>query len=375
MEFIRVKKHELERLAETMFARKGSQVAITPWRARSQASNPHARNDDVVMIYARDDNGYLAGFTGLLPGLLNGREDLPRIHWVSCWYADPAYRGGKVAVPFLNDSLEITGSRIIHTDINARTASYLERLGDFSIRKRDGVLLRLRSSLHTRAMYLKPVSARNRFLRTLAAAGILKLVDALINVSRKRGQGSFLLQQITGVSLHTFDFPSDDQLDYIRQKARREFIRPDRKLIEWWMAAGWVTKKEAGNASLETRYYFSAFAGDFHFTWLEVDGKEGRLGIALLNFRDGTVKTPYLWYEKEKEDAFFTSLYHFILSDKKNRVVLTFHEAFAAFIQKYSDTYLRAEPKTRYSAITTLLASAGGQDLRMQDGNGVNLFT
>ena len=374
MELIFVKQDELEPLAHRMLEDLPNPVAITPWRARSQARNPFVRKGDTLMIYGRTEEGKLAGFTGLLPTPLNGREE-ERIFWVSCWFALPQFRGGKIAVPLLNETLRITGSRIIHTDIQKKTADYLEKLGDFSIRSREGVLLRMRSSLHNRAAGVRPEGFRGRIAQLAATSRMLKIwdrsVNAFMNIRIRRG----IVRHRSDATIESFEFPSAGQLDYIREKSKNEFIRPDKKLIEWWMKDGWVIKKEKRYASLGKRYYFSAFAESFRLEWYEIrkDGK--RIGIALLNFRDGTVRTPYLWYEKDGEDVFFTALYNDILAKRRNKVLLTFHEAFAAYVIGRNESWLTFEKHVRYSAITGALARTGGDKLGMQDGDGDNLFT
>ncbi len=374
MEFIRVKRVDLKRTADEMLAREGKNIAITPWRAQSQAENPYAVDEDVLLIYARDDHGDIAGFTGLLPGILSGKKQ-ERIFWVSCWYAHPHYRGGKVSVPLLTESLEITGRRIIHTDISQRTAAYLSRLGDFSIRERKGALIRIRSSLHSRAKNLRPYSSATRLVKAVYYTGLFKLSDKLINAAMNISLASWLKKSQSEMSAEPFDFPSPGQMAFIREKSINDFTRPDQKQIEWWMKEGWLIKKTSRNESLDHRYHFSSFADEFRLIWVEVSRNRERLGIALLNFRDGTIKTPYLWYDKKNESDFFRGLYHHILSDRRNNVLFTSHEAFADYAAGLKRTWLAMERKHRFSAVTAELAAISGDGCVLQDGDGDYLFT
>ncbi len=373
MELVRVTKKELKQEAGRMLASGAGTVAITPQRAASQSENPFAADDDILLLYAKDPQGNIAGYAGILPGILNGRTS-EKIFWNSCWYADPEY-GGQVSVPLLTEFLRVTGQRVLFSDLSEKTAAIIGRLGGFTIRQRQGIILRMRSSLHHRAMNRKGSSLRNRVLRFAAMTGLLKLTDSLFNAGRNLRLSKFRGKIPDGVTSAEFDFPDAGQLEFIRNISSNAITRPAREQVEWWMESFWLTKKDESNRSLENRYFFSAFARDFHYLWFEAADRTSRLGIALLTFRDGTVKTPYLWFEPDRKEDFFSALLHFILSGEQNKVLITFHEEFSRFVALSSPRYLPRQAKTRYTAVADRLTAIAGIDFGMQDGDGDYLFT
>ncbi len=372
MELIRIKQHELIQVADDMAAAPGTGIAITPWRARGQALNPVAAKDDILLLYVKDASGNVCGFAGILPGLLNGRPD-QKIFWNSCWYADPRY-GGQVSVPLLMEFLRITNRRVLFSDLSHQTMLIIQSLGGFIIRKRQGVLVRLRSSMHERAVNIRKTSLPGRMVNIMAVTGLFRLYDLMLNLSVKKRHRAFI-QASTDWSTLESDFPSDSQIKFIQEHSHHDITRPDKSQIEWWMDSHWLTQDKNEYKALRPHYFFSIYASDFRYSWLEIRKSDTRAGIALLTYRDGTVKTSYLWYTHEFEEEFFSELYRFILRNDNYKVIVSFHEAFVRFIKANPKMYRTSLEKIRYTAIDEQIAKISGKDFVMQDGDGDYLFT
>ncbi len=373
MEIYRVQKRDLVRTAQQMLESPGPAVAITPSRAAGQVSNPDAGDEDILLLYVKDNEGEIAGYAGILPGRLPGRPGL-KIYWNTCWYADPRY-GGQVSIPLLTEFLRITRRKVLFSDLAEKTVAILQHTGGFVAGERTGVILRLRQSLHQRAGGRRGESVTDRALRSLAGAGLLRLTDMAMNRSRNRKLKKYSRPRKTGARAETFDFPSGEQVKFIREHSENQVTRPDAQQISWWMNSRWLTTKDSLNRSLDRRYHFSSFAGEFRYTWIEVNGVHDKCGIALLTFRDGTVKTPYLWYEKKCEMEFFSALFDFISNDVRNYVLITFQEAFAAFIREHAPAFLPKKTKKRYTAVSAEITRRTGENIVLQDGDGDYLFT
>ncbi len=373
MELVRIQKKDLVAVADEMVSIPGRGLAITPARARSQAANPFASPDDVLLLYVKDAENHIAGYAGILPGLLNGREE-EKICWNSGWYADPRY-GGQVSIPLLMEFLNITGKRVLFSDLTEKTAAVIRTQGEFVTRERKGTLLRLRSSLHKRATNLRTGDIRATFLKGMDAAGILEATDRLINAGVNARILSWTEKRKPDIRTVEFEVPSDEQLKYIRQVSGRNVTIPTREQVRWWMESRWLTVPNARNRWMGRGYYFGVFASEFRYIWVEVLRGEHRVGMALLTYRDGDIKTPYLWYDRDHAVDFFRGLFLHIIHDRRNRVIITFHEAFADYLNNLAPPVLKSKQLVRHTAIAGELASLAGGPFEMQDGDGDYLFT
>ncbi len=382
MEFVYLRLHELEKFAEENFSDKKSTIAITPWRAASQVKNPFAREDDVLMIVAKDKTGKIVGYIGILPFILRGNTEIP-IYYTTCWRAEPCAEKG-TGNQLLKRFLQYTNNNVLFSDQEERTAGIIARAGDFHVGYRNGVLLRFRYALHTRTRYLKKNGVKMLLIHILHISGILKIFDFVLNLFYDRNIKKYLNDEIQPVSnlnvnnsvstcssktlsiIHAE--PDEDTYQFILEHTPANAVTlVNARLVDWWKNSNWLIQQRPEIRDVNERYYFSSFANDFHYDWISVFEDESRIGLACLSFRDGIVKTLYLWYKEDCSETFFNALIREILQDKNNHTLISFHEKFVEFLLKMNIPAISRLEKKRYTAIPKKYFKF---DYLMQDGDG-----
>ncbi len=105
---LRVRARDLLSFAEdaAKTARPDDELPTTPRLACSQAANPQARPDDVLLLVAYVGNK-CAAYLGLMPGQLRLAGRFERVRYMSGWYVCPDYRGLGLGRRLLQTALEL----------------------------------------------------------------------------------------------------------------------------------------------------------------------------------------------------------------------------------------------------------------------------
>ncbi len=368
MEIRHIKASELVEFAEKASSYYKADIPITPWRALSQAKNPFARADDVLLIVA-EENQELLGYMGILPGIIANNSS-ERIYWNTCWWSNPA-SGAMVSITLLSEFMNLTSKRVAFSDLSQRTQTIIQKLG-FSIMERGGVLMNLRSALHSRSAFRKKSDFKSKALFLIRKTGVFLVLDMLLNLFRRSVFGK--LEKNPEVGILKIQNPGEEFYSFIKDHAHEAITLPTSKHIKWWFSDSWLVGENANTKNTSGNYFFSSLCKHFDLWALVVKRHETIIGSAILSRKDGVLKTHYLYYSPENKRHFFNALLTNIVEENGNKRLISFHEEFADFLIKESRIKNRIKKLKRYTAISTIFSDKD-REFWFQDGDGDYIFT
>ncbi len=359
MEFRFIKSDQLIAFARECPGRYTNAVPITPARADSQAGNPFASKEDVLLIVA-EEGRQLLGFIGILPFAGGADQNIP-MYWNTGWWTAPG-SGAGVSLGLFRHFLDLTRGRNAFSDLSPHTAPLLEKMG-YPVRHRTGIVVRLRSALHSRAR----VSER-RMLKLGATTGLLSLADIVMNriVYRKiKAEG-------TRDAGQGFRSPHrEEDLSFIRENSKNRLVVPGGRVIEWWEESRWLTK----TGTEVPAYPFSSRAQHFGMEWIELKTGGKLRGLVLVSVRDGVMKSLYFWIRKGEERAFFDHFWAAVGQRKDVHSLVSFDPTLVNDFERSRRAGMRYSEKIRSTAVSLQITDELGFEPELCDGDGDYLFT
>lgn len=368
MEIRRIKASDLLEFAEKAASFYEGSIPITPWRADSQVKNPFSNPDDILLIVAGEAKKLL-GYIGILPGI-EGKNSGKRLFWNSCWWVAPE-SGAIVSMSLLNEFMKITGKQIAFSDLSERTWQIIDKLG-FKVKKREGVLLNIRSGLHSRTSNKKKTDLKSRILVFTRSFGLFRLLDLFLNFIRPVGLK--LEKNMNDIDIQKLYIPDEESYSFIEENSENGITVPNEQHFSWWQSSPWLVKETKASKALFERYYFSSLTKDFEIYLVKVKRGKDILGIAVLSSREGVIKTQYLWYKSGNANDFFHALCKQITDSTINHRIITFHEDFSNYLISIVKYKSQIRNLKRYTAISPLI-SEKAKDYQFQDGDGDYIFT
>jgi len=369
MEIRQIKAGMLEEFARELADSGVEPLPITPWRAASQAKNPAAADEDTLLLVAYD-NEKIVGYTGILP-FESSSYFREKVYWNTCWWADPA-QPPAVPLALFFKFREITGGRVLFSDLTNKTRHILERIGGFELNSRPGLVLRSRSALHLRLRYRR---GNNFLIKSALFLGLFRIVDLLANaLYYKPVRRSVQKEKNAGYKTFIIPTLTPEHDDFVTRFADHSLTVPGEDYLDWVKRGSWVVPADQESRDIANRYFFSVLAGSFKIEFIECRVGENLVGLAILGNRDGVVRTHYLFQDPDHAGGFFKSLYAEILSLEKQHTLITFENRFYNYL-KVSQVPGKIEEHTRYAGMSVILAEEAGEKVRFQDGDGDYIFT
>ena len=368
MEIRHIKASELVEFAEKASSYYKDDIPITPWRVLSQANNPFAKADDVLLIVA-EENKKLLGYIGILPGIL-ANDSSERIFWNSCWWSNPA-SGAMVSMTLLSEFMKMTSKRVAFSDLSQRTQAIIQKLG-FNVMEREGVLINLKSALHSRSAFRKKSDFKSKGLILTRKTGVFLALDMLLNLFRRTVYRKF--DKNPEVRILKSENPGEEFYSFIKDHSQDAITVPTSQHIKWWFSDSWLVEENAKTKSTSEKYYFSSLAKNFTLWTLVIKLGEKIIGTAILSRKDGVLKTHFLHYSKDNKILFFKTLIRNATEEKVNKRFISFHEEFSEFLIEESKIKNRIKKLKRYTAISTIF-SDNDKEFQFQDGDGDYIFT
>jgi GNAT superfamily N-acetyltransferase len=342
IKFLRVR--DLEAYVASEEYRRSPVLPISPLRALSQARNPRALPEDLVLALAYAE-GELVGYLGALPDLLHFPGSLPRrAAWLTCMWVSPAARGQGLAKKLISTMTEAWGHQVLLTDYAPAARGVFLGSGvlmesdfvegfrgylrpDFAqiLASRGGMWLKMKPLLQTADAVLRPLNAlRIRWKKPLAPP--MRLVS-VINKS-------------------TWDFVKTCQTG--------EIARRDSATLQWMLQHPWA-RAAARPDDLAARYHFTSTARQFRFEMLEVLGEAGELlGFLALCLRDGHLRVPHAWHADAHTEVVARAIFDYAIRQGA-RMVTLFHPRL--------EQYCRARPTPFFASRTMRRSYFFGKNL------------
>ncbi len=281
---------ELAQYVDSDEYRSGAVVPISRHRALSQAQNPRALPDDLVLLLAHRE-GVLLGYLGVLPdeATVDGRPI--RFGWLSCLWVDPEQRGAGIAKRLLGEVCRHWGGRLVATEFTRPAQKLYEASGHFF-----GPQVLTGTRAYIRPNLAGLLAPRHRFFsRTLWFWKCLDHALALPNRLR--------LALASRRCAPAFEYPQrldEETLSFVRARQSGEWAARSGRDLEWITGSPWLLPAP-GPDDMARRYFFSSVARDFRFFSIKVLGPDRKMaGYLLLSLRDGHLRVPYAYFDEDQ---------------------------------------------------------------------------
>ncbi len=355
--------HELVPYVDSAAFRAGDVVPISRQRAVSQARNPKAMPDDLVLLLAQRD-GALLGYLGVLPDETKVNGQSYRFGWLSCLWVDPLQRGSGIAKQLLEEVCRLWGGRLMATEFTHPAQRLYEASGHFFLpQEMTGLRAYLRPNL---AGLLAP--KHGFFSRTRFFWKLLDEVLALPNHLR--------LSLVASRFAPTFEYQQtldEETLSFVRARQSAEWAARSWPEWEWITSRPWLYSAP-GPDDLARRYFFSAVARDFRFFSIKILDPDRKLaGYLLLSLRDGHLRVPHAYFDENKAHLVAEVLaYHCVQLPVTHLTV--FRPQLQALIGKMGGLFF-GKKKIKRSFLSGRALPVQPEPQSFQDGIGDTVFT
>lgn len=257
---------------------------ITPLRAISQFKNPHAKKDDVALVFVTTNDTLLA-FAGLLPHKISESEE--RVFSNSGWWVHPEL-GRKFGLPVLMHAFRICQGRMFITDATAHTQSILEKTGLFSFRTP------VTGSRFFLQFYSGKWFRKNKKYRFLSYpfSFLDKILNTIFFLRFALLKKNYLPEKY---SINSRTIIDGDLANFIKQHPGESFLMQDIDKINWIVKNPWVTTKKE---DLAFSYPFTYQVESFKQEFLEIKEGSETVALLLLSVRDNHASVPFIYYKK-----------------------------------------------------------------------------
>ena len=370
MKFIQVQASELVEFSKTWITVNSERIPITPWRAESQAMNPAATTDDILLVVAVDDQNKLHGYIGALP-FLSAMYKKERLFWNSCWWVAPD-AGAAISLSLFSLFLKLTGERVVFSDLTEKTVEIMKGLKKFQISSRRGVLVRYRHAWDQR---IRSSKKSPRILIQLSQTGIFHSIDRILNIRQDRKLEQFSGKQKNGVRIRLLEAWSEQHVAFMHEHEQTAIHHPSNEFLDWIRKWPWLVPGTRRNRQVAAKYHFSAIADHHEIRLLEFRKDDQLSGLAVLGLRDGIWKTHYVYSHPTQSREIYHSLIRYMIGQKYSHTMISFHPELTSFSAEISLPGLEMKDLSRYTASSKSLAVEMKEPVTFQDGDGDYIFT
>ncbi|MBK9255911.1 MAG: GNAT family N-acetyltransferase [Saprospiraceae bacterium] len=360
-------KNELIKLLDTDIYHKSEHIPISIHRAKSQISNPHANDTDVILICTYF-NTVLTGYLGILPDNIYDKNQDKYVHcgWMSCLWVHPEYRGKKIAQSLIHKCFEVWDGHIILTEYTGAAGSLYEKSDLFQV-----LTLQTGVRLYNRASFESILPPKHTFFQKTKS--LLKFKDRLIN-SIFDIRFLFYNPQIKNHSLEFVSQADEEIRQFILQHNEQHLFKRNLNEINWILQFPWVLNMPEPD-QMSQKYHFTSGASQFCNYALKVRNSQGKLeGFFIFTNIKGHLKMPYCFHKNNLEMV--KEVIEYMMIKLRVHTFTTYQENIAAFLIKKSKTaWLKREVNRPYLISQKLHHISNGQKPEIQDGDGDCAFT
>jgi hypothetical protein len=361
MEYKIIKIGELIDFIESDEYKNFDYIPISPHRAISHFYNPRASKDDVALIIAKNGHKILA-YIGALPDLLVSHKN-EKIAWLSCW---KSYNnsGARQAVPILKMMIEAYDGKVLFGDMTPTTKNIYNKLGLGDFFEMNGLKAYYKLNLKS--------ALENKY----SNINFLKLIGPIINAvfnfftSFKRLFWEF---KIASNKPEYFEIETitGDLCNFIETKNQDNLVRRDANYFNWIKKYPWILSDKEKDNSVAKRYFFSAYAKKFEHKFFQIKDEGKIKAFVFLQIRDGKMKIPYVYFEKENLKDVVYLIYNQVYKNKIN-VLELFHQDLVEYLNSHSTPFFYKRKTMRNVGAAKDLKLS---EMSLYDGDGDVVFT
>lgn len=367
MKFREIRVGELDDLIASGWYRRQKIIPITPSRAISQAINPNAYPNDIALLMAVAEDDSLAGFAGILPARLYlARAEPERFFYNSCWWIYPD-KGRRVSMPLFYRMLEITRGRMVLADMTEHTEKIVDGTGRFRVQKpAEGIYLWFRGGAGT---FLSRKSGYRPWVKLLASP-----VDLAINgMQYLRLQGMQIAAGSDTFTVRPASVEQQDVNEFIDRMCAGNPLTRRASDLKWILRTPWLIPCKLCKKGTH-QYPFSWKVESFVQHVLRIDHNQLLVGVAVVNFRDGIAKVPYLYVLQGSEEPVAQALLFWMLRQPAHGL-LTWNQYLLRELKRLNLPAVIKRKVYKRTAYNLVLSEVLDTSFELQDGDGDSVFT
>jgi len=370
-------KRQLPEFIESDLYRNSDKIPISRQRALSHINNPDCADDDTI-LWTAYDNGSLAGYVGILPGVCNIKGVDEKIYWLSCfWVAEP-YRKQRLASALFLPLIREYRDKLFISNFNPELEKTYQGLRIFQPTVyKNGV------RFYVRFCFSEIIVSRFPLLSFLKP--VAKVVDNVLGwIFRAYPTDGATQSHPVSRAYSSDDSKSSDECEPIIEsrhfdkefqslitsfRNREGYIKRDSVHFDWILNFPWILQGKPDEES--RRYFFSSRSEQFEHCSLKFYENEDLLGYVLLKIRDKALTVSYVY----ADDRIIKNIAFYILkkTNKENLKMITiFDEKLADEVRKLRSGYLFSKEMKRPYIVTKKMDITS---FLLQEGDGDGVFT
>jgi GNAT superfamily N-acetyltransferase len=262
-------------------------VPVSRLRVYSYVHNPRLADKNGVIAYLAFDGNELVAYRTLLPDRLLLNAQTVNLHWFSGSWVHPSQRRKGIASQLLQEIVKDKGNALGASNWAPASKKVYDKSGLFETLNQTGIRCYMRFDLAT--------ILEARFGKRKLNHLLLKAFDKTANVL---AYPFFAIRKYrwnkSALSFEYLHIPDNDCLNWLTRHERFEPNLRGKAEFEWICSYPWI--KEAPLMSEQNSwYYFSSTAKRFNQFVVKFYYTNTCVGFAMVTLRDGFMKVPY-WY-------------------------------------------------------------------------------
>ena len=338
-------------------------IPVSPIRALSQSKNPVASPDDPALVVAYNEANELLAYYGCLPEKLSSAPDL-KVCWSSCWWGHPE-KGKGATMKVFYQALKLWKGNMLFDALPPRSEAILQKMGFFSFRKIDGMRCFLRFK------FKKILTSRYPALDSMSL--LFAAADSVLNLLysfRRIGWGTLP----NNVEIKTLEKLDTETATLIQQHNQTELVGRSAESLNWIIENPWLEETADGKGPLKSSYYFSTYAKRFENHLIKVREEGKTVAVLFMTLRDGELKLPYAYFEKNKTDLIKKVIVKKML-ELSAETFVCFHPYLLTHFKNNRAPFYHLRLIDKTFGYSTALEKYVGEDAVIQDGDGDVVFT
>lgn len=355
---------DLVQFTEEVSAAQLPDIPITPLRALSQQQNPTAHPDDSVLIVAYNQANELVAYFGCLPDRFAQVPD-EKICWSSCWWGHPQ-KGKGATMQVFYQALKVWNGKMLFDALPEKSESILKHMGFFSFREMEG----MRGFLRFKWRKIIPT----RFPKLKALDFVFGLVDFILNTVYALRIAIWQVLQKENFQIKQINEIDKVSATFINQHNKNELIRRGQSELNWIVKYPWLATTKNGTGPFTQSYFFSAYAKRFDNIILKVWHEKEMIAVLFLTLRDGELKLPYAYFEKEKTTLVAKVILRKLI-ELRAETFVCFHKDLLTYFRVNQGPFYHLRLIDKTFGYTSSLDKYMQEDVVIQDGDGDVVFT
>lgn len=367
MKFREIRVGELDDLIASGWYRRQKIIPITPSRALSQAINPNAHPNDIALLIAIAEDDSLVGLAGILPARLYNIPSKPdRFFYNSCWWIHPE-KGRRASMPLFYRMLEITNERMVLADMTHHTEQIVEATGRFRVQKPiEGLYFWFRGGVGSLLSRKVGYSKWGKFLAT----PVDFVIDGM-QYFRLYGLRKILTPE--SVSVRVVSAVQQEVKSFIDSMCANNPLTRRSFELEWVLRTPWLISRKVCKRT-DHLYPFTWKVESFVQYMLRFDHNQVLIGVAMVSFRDGITKVPYLYILPGSEELVAHAFLLWLLQQPVHGL-LTWNQYLLRELNPLNLPAVLKRKVYKRTAYNMALSDVLDNRFELQDGDGDAVFT